>query len=97
MELTLSNLKLHLNIDSGDTIDDTYLQQCLDVSTLAVSNYLDIPSGATLPIINNINYSIILLASNYFTNRNIVAFANPIELPYSFKFLLSPYKNIIVV
>jgi hypothetical protein len=96
MDLNITNLKLHLNIESDYSDDNTILQSFLDSATLAVWNYLDIDSGVTL-YPNNINQAIILLAAHFYNNRNMISMAQGTELPYTFKFLLSPYKSITII
>jgi hypothetical protein len=49
---------------------------------------------AILPI--SIEQAIIMLAAHWYINRNIVSFAQPWDVPYSFKFLLDYYRNWIV-
>ena len=34
-----------------------------------------------------------LLAAHYYTNRQPISFGQGVEIPLSFKFLLSPYRN----
>jgi hypothetical protein len=38
-----------------------------------------------------------LIAANLFVNRQPVSFGQPYEIPYTFRFLLDPYKNFVVV
>ena len=90
----LSYLKLQLNIESGYTADDLLLSQYLNVSISAVENFLGY-SGTTYE--EPVTQGIILFATHLYLNRNLVSFAQGYELPYSFKFLLTPYKNYVVV
>lgn len=98
MDANLENLKLHLNIYSGDTTDDVVINNYLDVATIAVNNYLDvaadISSGYTSNDLTIINSAIILLAAHYYNNRNMVSMGNTSDMPYTFKFLLNNYRNL---
>ncbi len=99
MDANLTNLKLHLNIDSGDTLDDTLLNNYLGIATIGVNNYLNFTTGDTITsdIQSSINSAIILLSSHYYSNRNMVSMGNNAsDMPYTFKFLLDFYKNPIV-
>ena len=111
MAINITTLKRQLNIENTFYDDDAILQQCLDVAIQATYNYLgnDIltsgfnPSengitsgytGTTVP--TSIEHAILMLASHFYINRNIVAFATPSELPYSYKFLLDWYKDFVI-
>lgn len=96
MNLDIATLKRHLSIEQEFTTDDILLQNCLDTATIVVANYLDIPVGESLPSVNTVNPAIILLAANYYANRNMVSFGNASEMPYSFKFMLNAYRNIAI-
>jgi len=38
-----------------------------------------------------------LIASNLYVNRTPVSFGQPYEIPYSFRWLLEPYKNFFIL
>ncbi len=93
--ITLNELKTHLNID---------LQDIISVAELAVYNYLNgglsgetievVISGETfLAIPKDIKHACLLIASTLYLNRTAVSFGQGFKLPYSFDFLLSPYRN----
>jgi hypothetical protein len=99
MNITISQLKRQLNIEPEFTGDDIILQQMLDVAVLSVQTYLGINAltgytDSTIPI--TIHQAVIMLAGHFYINRNIIAFAQGTEIPYSFKWLLDPYKELIV-
>jgi hypothetical protein len=111
MAINIPSLKRQLNIEQSFSNDDAILQQCLDVAVQTTYMYLGnninisgfYPSGnnvttgytgTTVPI--SIEHAILMLASHFYVNRNIVAFATPSELPYSYKFLLDWYKDFII-
>lgn len=92
----LSNGKLHLKIEDDYTDDDMYISNLLDVAELAVLNYLNdsITSYTVVPL--PIVQATYFLMANWYGNRQIISFAQGIEIPYTFQFLLNPYKNYIV-
>lgn len=92
----LTYLRLNLNLLSGDTSEDVTLQRYLDVAEYAVIDFCDgglsgYTGSTEYPV--PVTQAIILLASHYYFNRNMVAFSSPSNVPYTFQFLLSPYKN----
>jgi hypothetical protein len=111
--INLDVLKINLNIESGYTIDDTLLENFLEISVKQIYDYCDgglsgyTISGytngevdelsiteTTLPI--TVQQAIIMFASHLYLNRNMVSFSQGYEIPYTYKFLVQPYKNIIV-
>lgn len=99
MNITITQLKRQLNIESTFTDDDAILQHFLDVAEQSVYNYcgttgLTMYDDITMPI--SISQAVILLASHFYLNRNMVSFGQGTEIPYSFRFLLDPYRDLIV-
>lgn len=95
---TLYELKRHLNIEQDYNDDDAYLQDLILVTELAINNYLNY-SGSTMnetTVPLTIKQASLLLAAHFYTNRQLVSFAKAEEIPFSFRFLLDPYKNYIV-
>lgn len=94
---TVIDLKTQLNIESGYTDQNNYLQQLLDVSELAIAkdcnNGLTGYTGQTMPI--TIKQATLMLAGHFYLNRTPVAFANAVEIPYSIKYLISADRNLI--
>lgn len=99
MNVNINQLKRQLNIELDYVDDDAILQHMLNVATLSVQTYLG--SNAltgytdnTIPV--SIEQAVIMLAAHFYLNRNMVSFAQGTEVPYSFRFLLDPYKDFIV-
>ena len=96
--ITLQELKRHLNVESDYIDDDGILQDLIEVTAIAIKNYLNNElSGYTetnIPL--TIKQASLLLAAHLYTNRQIISFANGVEIPYTFKFLLDPYKNFVI-
>lgn len=97
MIATIEQLKQNLNIENEYTEEDTYLTMLLQVAEDAVFNYLDKTPADFETIPNPIVFAVIILASQFYENRTPVAFAQATKIPYSFEFLLSPYKDLIVL
>ena len=91
----IQELKFHLNIEDSFVSDDTYLNQLINVAEASIKNYcnggLSTYTGSTCPV--EIREAVLLLASHLYINRQPIAFGQPYKIPYTFEFLLSPYKN----
>lgn len=96
---TINELKRQLNIEASYDDENTYLEQLLNVSELAIAN--DCNGGISgytqqnLPI--TIKQAMLMLATHLYLNRQPVAFANAVEIPYSIKYLISSEKNLLIV
>lgn len=99
--LTITDLKRHLNIESGYTYEDEYLTHLLNLSILSVKNYLnegyeDLELGEDDEVPLAILHGVLLLAGHWYITRTPVSFSEGKEIPYSLRFLLDPYRNLIV-
>lgn len=99
MNININQLKEQLNIEESYNDDNVILQHQLNVAKEAVERYLGTNAltgytTTTIPI--SIEQATIMLAAHFYINRNMVAFAKGEEVPYSFKFLLDPYKDFII-
>jgi len=93
---TLTAAKAHLNIESDFIEDDAYITSLLNVAELAIQNYCNDDTfsaytALTAPV--TIVQAVYFLVGNFYANRQIVSFAQGVEIPYTFQFLLNPYKN----
>ena len=95
---TLAELKRNLNIEQEFTDDDLLLNSLMNVATLSVQNYCNLGlsgyTGTTAPVV--VKQAAIMIASHLYINRTPVTYGSPIEIPYTFRFLLDPYKNFII-
>lgn len=95
--ITLSEAKVHLNIESGFTQDDLYINDLIGVAEQAVDDYLNggmVLSGYTGNTINKaIKHSMLLYISHLYVTRSLVSYVQGYEIPMAFKFLLNPYRN----
>ena len=96
MIATIQELKYNLNIEQTYTEEDAYLLELLEVSEQSVFNYLDKTKEDFTVIPSSIKHAIILLASQFYENRTPIAFASSSKIPYSFEFLLAPYRQITI-
>jgi len=105
---TVAELKQHLNIEENFNDDNNYLLELISVSEMAVSDYLNgglsgstvtfTISGETIVALpKTIKFATMLLAAHLYNNRTLVSFAQGVEIPYTFQFLLNSYKIITVV
>lgn len=101
---TVDELKKQLNIESTFTDDDQYLLELISVAEMAIDSYCNggLNTGVTTITISGVTYAALpktvkqatlLLAAHFYINRTPVAFAQGQEIPYTFAFLLQPYRN----
>lgn len=95
----LIDAKMHLNIETEFTEDDTYISSLLDVAELAIQNYCNNAElrewrEETAPA--TVKHAVYFLVGNLYANRQIVSFAQGVEIPYTFQFLLNPYKEYVI-
>jgi uncharacterized phage protein (predicted DNA packaging) len=97
--ITLDLAKKHLNIETGFTEDDVYIESLISVAELAVDEFcnsgLSGYTDETIPV--TVKQATLLLVAHYYVNRQIVAFGTPIEIPYAFRFLLDFYRDRTIV
>lgn len=97
--ITLDQAKKHLNIESGFTEDNVYIESLITVAELAVDEFcnsgLSGYTDETVPV--TVKQATLLLIAHYYVNRQIVSFATPSEIPYAFRFLLDFYRDRTVV
>lgn len=97
MFLTLDLIKKHLNIDEYFTDDDNYLIGLADVAEKVIEKHIDrnlsdmADEEGHLP--SPLYHAMLLLVGNMYQSREAVSFTNAIELPLSYNYLLSLYKN----
>lgn len=98
MFLTVKELKKQLNIDPQFTDDDQYLKDLANVAEKVVEKHIDMKlevvaskNGGVFP--SPLLHAMKLFVANLYENREPVGFASSSELPLSFQYLLSLYKN----
>lgn len=97
MFLKLEDIKKHLNIDSTFTDDDAYIIQLAEVAELAVQKHIDnkldeiVEEDGALPA--PLLHAMLLFIGNMYANRESVAYTSVVEVPKSYDYLLSLYKN----
>jgi hypothetical protein len=98
----LLELKQHLNIESTYTADDLYLSGLTTVACTAIdtycnyglSGYTGTTSQTAIPVA--VKHAAILFAGHLYLTRTIVSYTQAYEIPYTFKFLLDPYRNLTI-
>jgi uncharacterized phage protein (predicted DNA packaging) len=97
MYVTLAEAKKHLVIDKSFTDDDAYIAGLVDVAEDAVEKHLDrslacladAEGGLPPPV----RQAILLLVGNLYANREPVAYASVNNVPLTFEYLISLYRN----
>lgn len=98
MRITLEQAKQHLNIESDYRGDDLYIADIITVAECAVCNHLNIsgfeeitePGGQIPP---SVIHAMLLLIGNLFSNREPVSFVINYSIPFTYEYLLSPYRK----
>ncbi len=96
MYIELSKIKKHLNIDDYFTDDDEYLLSLEEVAETVVSKHIDcnlselLEDGALpAPLLQ----AMLLFVGDMYQSRESVSFTTAKEVPFSYEYLLSLYKN----
>lgn len=100
MIITLTEVKRHLNIETTFNNDDGYLLDLIDVVEDVVIDYLNLPTETTYNDSSNtpkpVKQSMLLMVGHLYLNRQIVSYTQGYEIPYTYKFLLEPYRTAII-
>lgn len=97
MYVTLDLIKDHLNIDRSFTGDDEYLIYLAHVAEGVVQEHIDdnlselCDERGDLPA--PLNHAILLFIGDMYMSRESVAFTSVTEVPFSYDYILSLYKN----
>lgn len=95
--VSLSELKNQLNIVEDYTGEDQYLQGLLETTHVAVEFHIHQPLDTFLDPDKGLNpmlkHAILILASHFYANRDPVAYVQPKIIPYTFEYLLQPFKK----
>ena len=97
MYLTLTEIKKHLNIDSSFTDDDEYLTFLYDVAERTVQRHIDSNLEAlaeeegALP--KPLLHAMLLYIGNLYAQRESISYSSVIDVPFSYDYLLSLFKN----
>ena len=96
MYINIGQIKKHLNIDSDFTEDDTYLEMLESVAEKTIEKHIDhsladLEEDGVLPA--PLLHAILLLIGNMYMNRESISFANAKEIPNSYEYLLSLFKD----
>lgn len=91
MEITLDEIKDHLNIERSDKFYDSYLLSLLDAAKVVVQKHIcdsiDGKSEGQLPLAHAIK----LLVGTWYMNRESLSNLN--KANHSYEYILSLYKN----
>lgn len=92
MEITIDELKQHLNIEPDYHGEDSYLQSLIDAAKVVVQKHIcdsidGMSDGEKTPLIHAIK----LLVGTWFINRESLSNLN--KANHSYEYILSLYKN----
>lgn len=98
MFLTLSTIKQHLNIEQSFKEDDNLLLLYLQVAEDAVERHLDMPLNTIVDpktgyLPKSVEACILLMIGNLYANREAVTYSSAIEVPLSYRYLISLNKH----
>lgn len=98
MYLTLEEVKHHLNINQEFTEDDSYIQGLMDAAEKVVERHIDNKlvilasvNGGSLP--TPLMQAMKMLVGTWYENREAVKYAVASQVPLSYDYILSLYKN----
>lgn len=98
MFLSLERIKKHINIDADFIEDDNYLISLAEVAESAVQKHIDAnlsdicdETGGALPA--PLLHAMLLFIGDLYMNRESVGYGTAHEIPLSYNYLLSLYKN----
>lgn len=92
MEITLDEIKAHLNIEKDWHGEDQYLQSLLDAAQVIVQKHIcddidGVKEGEQIPLLHAIK----LLVGTWYMNRE--SLSNLQKGNHSYEYILSLYKN----
>jgi uncharacterized phage protein (predicted DNA packaging) len=98
--LDLDTIKRHLNLDLDFHADDEYLTGLGDTAEQIVALHLDNDLESIVALNDDtlpapIRHAMLLLIGNLYMNRENIAFGNCSKIPFSYEYLLAPYKEYI--
>lgn len=97
MYITLAEAKKHLNLDSGYTEDDAYIESLISTAENAVQQHVNRPleemaeSGGTIPA--PLLHAMLLMVGNLYQNREIAGYKNIMNNQRSYDYLIDLYRN----
>lgn len=92
MEITLDEIKAHLNIEKDWHGEDQYLQSLIDAAKVVVQKHIcdsidGVKEGEQIPLLHAIK----LLVGTWYMNRESLSNLN--KANHSYEYILSLYKN----
>ena len=92
MEISLDEIKLHLNVEKDWHGEDQYLQSLLDAAKVVVQKHIcDDIDGMSEEQKKPLAHAILLLLSTWYMNRE--SLSNLQKGNHSYEYILSLYKN----
>lgn len=94
--VSIPELKSQLNIVEDYTGEDMYLTGLLETSQMSVEFHIQQPLRTFVEekcLNPMLKHAILILASHFYANREPVAYVQPRIIPYTFEYLLQPFKK----
>lgn len=96
MYVQVSDLRSYLNLPFTD--DDLLLGNLIEAAELSIEHHLNttfdsIEDSSTGDIPQDLKTCILSLAATLYNNREAVSYGTPYRVPYTYEYLLQPYKN----
>lgn len=95
--VSIPELKSQLNIVEEYTGEDMYLTGLLETSQMSIEFHIQQPLSTFVNEEKSLNpmlkHAILILASHFYANREPVAYVQPRIIPYTFEYLLQPFKK----
>lgn len=97
MYISIEKAKRILNLEPDYTVDDDLIEMMIEASEASVENEIHRPLqdlvGPENALPKPLQMAILKLVQHMYDNQGIVAYTSVNEIPYSFKFLFTPYIN----
>ena len=97
MYLTLNQIKKHLNIDEDFCEDDCYLISLGEVAERVVEKHIDVKLSDVVDEEGQLEtpllQAMLLFVGDLYANRESVAYTSVNDIPFSYDYILSLYKD----
>ena len=93
----IETLKVHLNRDYLEVVESDYLDTLLSVAEDSIEMYINQPlsnfENEKGELRKPLYFAIIIHAATLYSNREAVSYGQPKPVPYTFDYLLQPFKK----
>lgn len=93
----VDTLRVHLNRDYLEVGEHVYLETLLSVAEDSIESYINQPlsqfENEKGELKSPLLFAIIIHAATLYSNREAVSYGQPKPVPYTFDYLLQPFKK----